>query len=514
MSSGFAVSGRGVRVPAGLREVVDVRFDGERIWSFNPGREQTRPGQRWVRWPRDLEPYLDGVAEVSLVEHVSGERVLEKRVSFGSGASPIRLVDKDGHPVALDKAGHLQRMFSGTDPAMTEAVLDSVEQVLHDLREECGLDAFLAFGCLLGAVRDGHVIGHDCDADVSYLSPHTHPFDIIRENKRAADTMVSLGWEITRMSAGDFKIWTKPGGGRRVGIDVFAAFYVDGEFHMVPSVTGDLDRSALLPVGEVTLEGRSFVAPARPEDLLEVTYGPGWRVPDPSFEFDTSRATLRRLNGWLRNNRKNLRYWGDFYRSRRSDRVPTTPSPFATWVADRLEPRQHVLDVGCGNGRDSVHFAGQGHRVTALDGTILARRLTRRLARQNSVRVTSRELNLNDLFSTLTSGARFAHLKRPPQIYARFLLDAVEADTRQNFFRWAQMIQRRGGLTYLEFRTWQGTLRARAFPFHYRTMLHTSRVVAEIERYGGTVLHREEGAGLAPFENENPRICRLVVRWT
>jgi hypothetical protein len=45
-------------------------------------------------------------------------------------------------------------------------------------------------------------------------------------------------------------------------------------------------------------------------------------------------------------------------------------------------------------------------------------------------------------------------------------------------------------------------------------MLHTSRVVAEIERYGGTVLHREEGAGLAPFENENPRICRLVVRWT
>ena len=49
--------------------------------------------------------------------------------------------------------------------------------------------------------------------------------------------------------------------------------------------------------------------------------------------------------------------------------MPTTPSPFATWVADRLEPRQHILDVGCGNGRDSVYFAEQGHRVTALDGT-------------------------------------------------------------------------------------------------------------------------------------------------
>ena len=166
--------------------------------------------------------------------------------------------------------------------------------------------------------------------------------------------------------------------------------------------------------------------------------------------------------------------------------MPTTPSPFATWVADRLEPRQHVLDVGCGNGRDSVYFAEQGHRVTALDGTPLARRLTRRLAAQHSVKVRPKALNLNDLFSTLASGARFAHRKRPPHIYARFLLDAIEPDTRQNFFRWAQMIQRRGGLTYLEFRTWQGTLRASAFPFHYRTLLDPGRVVAEIERYGGT----------------------------
>lgn len=510
----FAVSRRGIRVPAGAHEVVDVQFAGERVWSFNPDRERTLLHRRWVSWPPALEPYLDGVAHVRLVHHLSGETVLDEQVGFGTRTDPILLLDKEGHAVAVDKAGHLQRMFARTDEALTEAVLDSVQQVLHDLREVCGLDAFLSFGCLLGAVRSGHIIGHDCDADVSYLSRHTHPFDIIRENLRAGEAMEARGWRITRMSAGDFKIWIRPGGGRRVGIDVFAAFHVDGAFYMVPSVTGDLARSALLPVGEVTLEGRSFVAPARPEELLEVTYGSGWRVPDPSFEFDHSRATARRLNGWLRNNRKHLRHWSDFYRSRASDRVPTTPSPFATWVADQLEPQQHVLDVGAGNGRDSVHFATRGHRVTALDGSKMARRLTRRLAAEHSVKVRHQELNLNDLFSTLTSGGRFAHAKRPPQIYARFLLDAVEQDTRRNFFRWARMVQRRGGLTYLEFRTWQGVLRAKAFPFHYRTLLRPSQVVAEIERYGGVVVHREVGSGLAPFEKDNPRICRLVVRWT
>jgi hypothetical protein len=76
------------------------------------------------------------------------------------------------------------------------------------------------------------------------------------------------------------------------------------------------------------------------------------------------------------------------------------------------------------------------------------------------------------------------------------------------------MIQRRGGTTYLEFRTWQGTLRATAFPFHYRTLLSPRRVMAEIESYGGSVVHRETGTGLAPFDKENPKICRLVVRWS
>ena len=514
MRRGFALGERGVRVPAGLEEVVDVRFGDQRIWSFTPARERSRLGPAWVPWPPALAPYLDGVAEVSLARHADGAPLVEQRVSFGASTEPIRLVDDAGHPVAVDKTGRLHRMFSHTDASVTGAVLDAVEEVLHDLREACGLDAFLAFGCLLGAVRDGRMIGHDNDADVAYLSRHTHPFDIIRESRRAEETLRSRGWNITRMSAGDFKIWTRPAEGHRVGIDVFAGFHVDGAFYLVPSVAGDLPRDALLPIGEVTLEGRRIAAPARPEQLLAVTYGPGWRSPDPSFRFDPPLSTVRRLNGWLRNNRKYLRHWSDFYRSRAVERVPTTPSPFAEWVCGQLEPHQHVLDVSSGNARDAVHLARQGHRVTALDAIPFTRRLTRRLAAQHDVRVRFAELNLNDLFSVLVSGARLARLPEPPHIHARLLLDAIDGDSRLHFFRWAQMVQRRGGLTFLEFRTWKGTLRARAFPFHFRALLRVDDVVAEIRERGGTVVHREVGTGLAPFEGENPHICRLVVRWS
>ena len=39
--------------------------------------------------------------------------------------------------------------------------------------------------------------------------------------------------------------------------------------------------------GSCELGGRPMPVPARPEKLLEATYGPGWRVPDPAFKFTT-----------------------------------------------------------------------------------------------------------------------------------------------------------------------------------------------------------------------------------
>ncbi len=146
--------------------------------------------------------------------------------------------------------------------------------------------------------------------------------------------------------------------------------------------------------------------------------------------------------------------------------------------------------------------------------TSAALQLTRQLAQEHSVEVRTQALNLNDLASTLVSGARYAHQDTPPHIYARFLFEAIEPDTRQNFFRWAEMIQRRGGLTFLEFRTGRGAPPAKVLPFYYRAVLDADRIVAQIEQHGGSVVQREEGVGLAPFEGEDPHTCRLVVRWT
>jgi hypothetical protein len=76
------------------------------------------------------------------------------------------------------------------------------------------------------------------------------------------------------------------------------------------------------------------------------------------------------------------------------------------------------------------------------------------------------------------------------------------------------MVQRRGGETFLEFRTPQSRKESKFFGAHQRSYVDPDAVVAEIAAYGGTVVHRETGRDLAPLGQENPHICRLVVRWT
>jgi hypothetical protein len=512
------VSAEGLAVPSSVTGAVDVVLDGQRVWSFNPDRDG-RPGegdQRCVSWPRVLLRHLDGVADVELVDHVSREVLHAETVQFGQRRERIRVVDGEGNPLAVDKGGRLQRDFSNTEDSARDDIMDALEKVLADLTDACGLDAYLMYGCLLGAVRNGHMIGHDSDADVAYLSPHHHPFDIIRECTAVTRRMRSLGWQVVRMSGANFKVWVPLPDGRRCGIDVFGSFHVGDRFHVTGSLTGRLDRSALVPFGTVTLEGREIVAPARPEEVLAFTYGPDWRVPDPAFHFDHDPVDVRRMDAWFRSPRRRLRFWHDFYKGPDSARVPTEPSLFARWVEERLVERgarpARVLDVGAGTGRDSAYFAAQGHRVTAFDFSTLGMRRTEAL--RTNGRLTTRWLNFEDLRSVLVTGARTAHQKGSREVYARGLLDTLGPSARGNFWRFASMVQRRGGETFVEFRTPESRQEPKFFGSHQRTYVEPDTACREIEAAGGRVVHHETGRGLAPLGEEDPEICRLVVRWT
>jgi hypothetical protein len=179
--SGVRVDDEGVRAVSDVEVVLDVLFDGRRIWSFWLHRDGTPRGAGYVvGWPSALRRYLNGSTQLQVVEHVTGTVVHDEEVHLGEGSGRIAVVNERGLPLGIDKSQRLAQTFDTRSAEHVAPLLDSIEEVLTALRK-AGVDAFPAYGTLLGAVREGRLIGHDSDADLGYVSEFTHPVDVVRE---------------------------------------------------------------------------------------------------------------------------------------------------------------------------------------------------------------------------------------------------------------------------------------------------------------------------------------------
>jgi tellurite methyltransferase len=78
----------------------------------------------------------------------------------------------------------------------------------------------------------------------------------------------------------------------------------------------------------------------------------------------------------------------------------TDPSAFALEISWLVRPGDHVLDLGCGEGRDSVFFAELGGVVTGIDLSAEGLEKARRLARARGVRVDWLEGPMTDVLPT------------------------------------------------------------------------------------------------------------------
>jgi SAM-dependent methyltransferase len=483
----------GIRLPASDEPAVDVLFDGRRIWSI-PGTSRGR-WSGMVPWPPALQPYLDGQVEVQVRSHATGELLLSGELSFGSSTERVQVVDTSGRPLALTKWGKLNHPFDASDRSAIEGYLDQVEEVLEFLDRECAVPAFLTYGSLLGAVREGGLIGHDVDVDLGYLSRHSHPADVMLESFEIERRARARGWKVRRENGGFLALFLPQSDGTMRNLDIFTAYVVEDHLYEVHDTRVQGGRAIVEPLAPVSFEGRELPGPAQPEVMLEAAYGTGWRVPDPAFSFHTPKPTRRRIMGWMGGVRDERDGWNDFYRPHASD-APAEPSPFAHWARDRVSGQElgQVVDLGCGPGRDSVFFAEQGYAVVAADFSAPVLREARAYAHQAQVEVTFLEWNLNSLRESLARAAVLA--ARPGQhlVYARLLLNALPDHARRNFWTATQMLLAGGGRCLVEFRTkgdrWPGRSGAPA-----GRPMDPGQIVEEAAVHRLQVVERWQGAG-------------------
>jgi len=505
------VSGRGER-----DAVLEVFFDDRSVWAFRFLRDSEPAGsERLVPWPMVLRPRLDGAVRVRVNEHSSGAVLYDREVRFGSGQGRIVVTDGNGRPLAVNSKGRLAAPLSQRGPQVVATVLDAAEDVLAVMRG-AGVEGFLAYGTLLGAVRTGHVIAHDYDADLGYLSSREYPVDAITESYRLERAIRSRGYCIRRYSAMAFQVVLDSTDPQYPWLDVFGSLIVGDMLYVLWDVAAPLRRDQVLPLGTCALEGRDFSVPRDVDAWLTATYGPSWRVPDPAFHFDTPRSTRRRLSGWFGRLNRGRHPWDLVHELVDVDRVDEEPSGFARWVDQQEPDADVVVDVGCGVGTDALSYArssvaSKPRTVLGLDFSEVALAKARARAERTVAAVSFRLVNLADLRSVLVQGAVLARLPGRRVLTARFVADTLTGAERAYLWLLASMALRGAGVMYVEVALARDPRQPEFASAHRLRKLPEHVLRAEVEAAGGTI-HERLVSPSSPASTD-PDTIRMVLSW-
>lgn len=507
----LSVGDDGVRLERGFDGSLDVHFDGWRGWSVSVSRSGDAVH---IDWPKRLKDRLDGRSEVTIT--VDDSEIFRQEVSFGSGQGRVRLVDRHGNKVIIDKWGLTQRPFdSRREAGAVEAMTEMAERVLAVMREKCGLEGWISFGTLLGAARSGSVIGHDSDIDLCFLSEKETPAEMAVELWDVARALHDAGISVKHKTASFITVVYQAPDGVQDGIDIYTCFYVGDLLHETATVRERVPREAIVPLRTLDFEGRQMPAPADPDRLLAVSYGPGWRVPDPSFRHEPSREITSRFDAWFGALMPQRRDWtqhnGEVARTR------PRPSSFARWVTGQLAGTPRVLDIGSGPSADLRHYAAQGCQAVGYDYAHPGKHALGGRGIGLPAEASRRTLNLLDERDVLAVGAILARGKGEQVVTARRLLEALPPGVRPRFWQLAAMALSGGGRAFLEGvsrspqecrRHMEATGSPRLWP------VDPTQLEPAVRAAGGRVVHREGFAAASRASRTgSPARWRMSVEW-
>jgi SAM-dependent methyltransferase len=382
---------------------------------------------------------------------------------------------------------------------------------MQSIKDNLGLECFLSYGCLLGAVRNGQLIPHDFDIDVGFIAQGHSEKDISAASRILTQFLIDRGFKIDAESNGQFKASYQESGSHFT-VEFFVTWVDGSDFYHYFGVRGDSIADQIIPLAEISLEGVMLPSPKNPERLLEAIYGSNWRTPDPGFRYElTAKDWVPFKFLFARNNKK---FWDDYYSGRDTNRVwVNVPSQFAAFVATNIDHGNKILDVGCGNGRDGVFFASAGFQPMLADFSQAALDAASNLGVTAGHQVPIHLLNLTDLADVHRFSNRFR--AEFDNVYARFLLHAITDIGEDSLLELSFDVLKNGGRLMLEYRCAEAGVKNETVHYengkHYRRLINQDDLHSAARKIGFAVEYSVLGFGYAKFRNEDPLIGRTVL---
>ena len=203
---------------------------------------------------------------------------------------------------------------------------------------------------------------------------------------------------------------------------------------------------------------------------------------------------------------KITKYWKKYYKNNYlRDKKLFLPSAFAKFVIPKIKKIKIVIDLGCGNGKDSNYFFKKNKIVWGLD-------LSNNVITKNKL-FYKKQKKMKFILCDVTKKIPNIILKqkKPKCYYSRFFLHAIKNSNLRRFIKTVSKSMSINDILFVEYRTIEDRKRKKINDNHFRNYLNENKVNRILYDNNLSNTFFNKGTGLAKFKNENPFVARHII---
>jgi len=204
-------------------------------------------------------------------------------------------------------------------------------------------------------------------------------------------------------------------------------------------------------------------------------------------------------------------YWDRFYFSHKEFKKP---SNFAKFIKKKfINKRTKLLEIGCGDGRDSFYFFKYSKKIYSIDQSKLVIKKNIQIVKKRKIKnLFFKKININS--------SQFQKLRNFNLIYARFFLHAINYEEEKIFINFLKKYSKKNVLVTLEFRTTKDRLLNKGIKIskyeritdHYRRFINVKDFVNKLKINKFKIIYLKQGKNLSKYKLDNPHLCRIIFQ--